>query len=144
MVNRIVASPEALDILEMLKTKHGQHLLFTQSCGGCDYSSVYCYKASEYWVAPHDILVGHISGVPYYADTSQHELFRHAQIMIDVFQGDRSGDLSLEGPEGIIFRVESRQFNDAERAQLAAQEDIPSATSPLINSAGGSSSGFRN
>jgi uncharacterized protein (DUF779 family) len=118
MVDRIVATPEALGLLERLKTKHGSPLLFVQSCGGCDHSSAYCYKASEYHVGPHDQLVGEVGGVPYYLDASQHELFRRTQILIRVVPGDRSGDMSLEGTEGVIFRMESRLFTDAECAEL--------------------------
>lgn len=118
MVDRIVATPEALALLETLKTKHGPQLLFTQSCGCCDRSSVYCYKDSEYRVAPHDVLVGRLGGIPYYLDASQHELFRRTQILIRVTPGDRSGDMSLEGTEGVIFRMESRLFTEAECAEL--------------------------
>lgn len=122
MVDRVVASPEALGFLAMLKTKHGPDLLFLQSCGCCDYSSIYCYKQSEYWLSPHDVLIGEIDGVPYYQDTSQHELFERTQIRIIVVKGDRSGDMSIEGTEGIIFRMESRLFSEAEYAELEASE----------------------
>lgn len=122
MVDRVVASPEALDFLAMLQSKHGPDLLFLQSCGCCDHSSVYCYKQSEYWLAPHDVRIGEVGGVPYYLDTWQHELFKRTQIRITVVSGDRSGDMSIEGTEGIIFRLESRLFSDAECAELAAAE----------------------
>lgn len=118
MVDRIVAAPEALSLLETLKTKHGPNLLFVQSCGGCDRSSVYCYKEGEFMVAAHDVLVGTVGGMPYYLDASQYELFRHTQILIGVIKGDRSGDMSIEGTEGVIFRMESRLFTEAECAEL--------------------------
>lgn len=118
MVDRIVVTPEALALLDTLKAKHGPNLLFTQSCGGTDRSSVYCYKQSEYAVAPHDVLIGDIGGTPYYLDASQHQLFRRTQILISVCPGDRSGDMSLEGTEGIIFRLQSRLFSEAECAEL--------------------------
>lgn len=118
MVDRIVAAPEALSLLETLKTKHGPNLLFVQSCGGCDRSSVYCYKEGEFMVAAHDVLVGTVGGMPYYLDASQNELFRHTQILIGVIKGDRSGDMSIEGTEGVIFRMESRLFTEAECAEL--------------------------
>lgn len=124
MVDRIVATPEALSLLETLKMKHGADLLFVQSCGCCDRSSVYCYKQGEYLVAAHDVLVGHIGGVPYYLDASQHDLFRRTQIRIGVTPGDRSGDMSIEGTEGVIFRMESRLFTDAECDALDAQEAL--------------------
>lgn len=124
MVDRVVATPEALELLETLKRKHGPRLLFLQSCACCDHSPVYCYPASEYVLAAHDVLVGHIGGMPYYLDASQHALFGRIQILIGVIKGNRSGDMSLEGTEGIIFRMQSRLFTEAEQAELEAAETV--------------------
>lgn len=122
MVDRVVASPEALQLLERLQHKHGPDLMFMQSCACCDTSSVYCYKVGEHMVTSHDTLIGHIGGVPYYVDASQNELFKRTQVVIKVVKGDRSGDMSLEGTEGIIFRLETRLFTEAECAELNASE----------------------
>jgi len=119
MVDRIIATPEALDLLRLLKHKHGPHLLFMQSNACCDHSPIYCYKKGEYQVSPHDVLIGAVDGVPYYADRTQHALFQNTQVIISVVQGDRSGDLSLEGTEGVIFRLTSRQLSASECAELA-------------------------
>lgn len=120
MIDRVVATPEALALLATLKRKHGPQLLFLQSCGCCDHSSVYCYPQHEYVLSPHDVRIGEVGGVPYYLDASQHALFGPLQILLGVVEGDRSGDMSLEGTEGLIFRIESRLFTDAEQAALAA------------------------
>lgn len=120
MVDRVVATPEALDLIEVLKKKHGPHLLFIHACGGCDHSSAYCYKEGEYMVATQDVLIGEIGGVPYYLDSSQHELFMRTKIVISVAKGDRSGDFSLEGTEGLAFHAGSRPFTEAESAELEA------------------------
>lgn len=116
MVDPIIATPEALDLLRLLKRKHGSRLLFMQSNACCDHSPIYCYKEGEYQVSPHDVLVGAVDGVPYYADRSQHALFLNTQVIISVVKGDRSGDLSLEGTEGVIFRLTSRQLSASECA----------------------------
>lgn len=118
MVDPIIATPEALDLLRLLKRKHGPHLLFMQSNACCDHSPIYCYKEGEYLVSPHDVLVGAVDGVPYYVDTAQHVLFQNTQVVISVVKGDRSGDLSLEGTEGVIFRLTSRPLSDSECAEL--------------------------
>lgn len=120
MVDRIVATPEALALLDRLKQQHGPQLMFLQVCGCCDHSSVYCYKVGEYLLAPQDVYIGDVGGVPYYQEASQHSLCERTQILIRVVPGDRSGDLSLEGTEGVIFRMESRLFSDAELAELNA------------------------
>ena len=114
MEHRVEATPEALALLDVLKRKHGPKLLFIQSCGCCDHSSVYCYKEGEYMPAPQDVLVGSVGGVPFYLDASQHALLKRKQIVIGAVKGDRSGDFSLDGPEGLIFRTETRALNEAE------------------------------
>lgn len=106
--DRIAATPEALELLATLKAEYGPNLLFVQSSGCCDHSSMYCYKESEYAVSPNDVLVGTVGGLPYYPDASQHELFTRTQIVIGVVKSNRSGDMSLEGTEGVIFRMNSQ------------------------------------
>ncbi|RTL53160.1 MAG: DUF779 domain-containing protein [Rhodocyclaceae bacterium] len=120
MEKRVMAAPEALDLLKVLKERYGPDLLFIQICGYCDHSSVYCYKVGEFMVSPQDVLIGRIDGVPYYVDASQHELFKRRQIIISVVKGDRSGDLSLEGTEGVIFRVSSHELSEEEFSKLDA------------------------
>lgn len=118
MADRIIATPEALELLHLLRHKHGPGLLFVQSNACCDHSPIYCYKEGEYLVSPHDVLVGAVDGVPYYVDLAQNALFKDTQVVIGVVKGDRSGDLSLEGTEGVIFHLTSRRLPAPERPGL--------------------------
>ena len=49
MVERVVATPAALALIETLKAKHGE-LMFHQSGGCCDGSAPMCYPRREFLV----------------------------------------------------------------------------------------------
>jgi uncharacterized protein (DUF779 family) len=116
-VRRVVATPAALELIELLKEKHGP-LMFHQSGGCCDGSSPMCYPLGEFRVGEQDVLLGEIGGCPFYIGAAQYEYWKHTQLIIDVVPG-RGGMFSLEGPEGKRFHTRSRLFTDKEWATLA-------------------------
>ena len=120
MVQRVVATLEAVQLIEQLKRKHGA-LMFHQSGGCCDNSAANCYLPGEITTGAGDVLLGEIGGCPFYISKSQHEYWKHTQLIIDVIEG-QGGTFSLEGPEGKAFHTRSRVFSDAEWAELAAGE----------------------
>ena len=115
-VPRVTATPAALELIEMLRGKHGP-LMFHQSGGCCDGSAPMCYPQDELMVGEQDRLLGHIGGMPFYISASQFEYWKHTQLIIDVVPG-RGGMFSLEGPEGKRFLTRSRLFSDAEYEAL--------------------------
>ncbi len=121
MVARVIATPAALELIERLKTKHGE-LMFHQSGGCCDNSAANCYLPTDLTIGAGDKHLGDIGGVPFYISKSQFEYWKHTQLIIDVIDG-HGGTFSLEGPEGKAFHTRSRVFNDAERAELRATDD---------------------
>ncbi|KAA0549506.1 DUF779 domain-containing protein [Bacillus sp. BGMRC 2118] len=116
MVLKVTATKSALDLIEKLKSKHGE-LLFHQSGGCCDGSSPMCFSRSDFLIAEADVLLGEIGGCPFYMTKAQYEYWKHTQLIIDVVPG-RGGMFSLEGPEGIRFLTRSRVFTESERAEL--------------------------
>ncbi|MFD3448870.1 DUF779 domain-containing protein [Microbacteriaceae bacterium 4G12] len=116
-VERVIATPEALELIGKLKEKHGP-LLFHQSGGCCDGSSPMCYGADEFLIGDHDVLLEYIGGCPFYIAAAQYEYWRHTQLIIDVVAG-RGGMFSLEGPEGKRFLTRSRVFSKEEMKQLS-------------------------
>ncbi|MGM8213695.1 DUF779 domain-containing protein [Virgibacillus sp. W0430] len=116
MVERVVATEEALALIETLKEIHGP-LMFHQSGGCCDGSSPMCYPRNEFRTGESDILLGDIGNSPFYMAKDQYEYWKHTQLIIDVVDG-RGGMFSLEGPEGKRFLTRSRVFTDDERAAL--------------------------
>ena len=88
MVDKVIATPTALELIAFLKTKHGPNLLFHQS-GGC----------------------------AFYIGKAQYEHWKHTQLIIDVIDGS-GGDFSLETPEGKGFLTRSRVFTAQELNEL--------------------------
>jgi uncharacterized protein (DUF779 family) len=118
MVDKVVATQAALDLIEHLKRKHGP-VMFHQSGGCCDNSAANCYLPGELTIGAGDVLLGEIGGSPFYMSKSQYEYWKHTQLIIDVIDG-HGGTFSLEGPEGKAFHTRSRLFTDAEWAELDA------------------------
>lgn len=120
MVERVVATPEALALIERLKAQHGAGLMFYQSHGCCDGSSPMCYLVGELTPSRYDLLIGKIGGCPFYISESQYQYWKSSQLVIGVSQGS-AGTFSLEEPEGVCFATGSRLFTDAENQALDAQ-----------------------
>lgn len=117
MVERVIATPAALELISRLSERHGP-LMFHQSGGCCDGSSPMCYPAGEFRVGGGDVKLGAIGGAPFFIGAAQFEYWRHTQLIVDVVPGRGSG-FSLEAPEGLRFLTRSRVFSDAELDALA-------------------------
>jgi len=117
MVDRVVATAAALELIDLLKEKHGPALIFHQSGGCCDNSSPNCFLPSELTIGAADVHLGDIGGVPFYMSRMQYAYWQHTQLIIDAIDG-RDGSFSLEGPEGKAFHSRSRVFSGAELAEL--------------------------
>ncbi|HQR47832.1 MAG TPA: DUF779 domain-containing protein [Steroidobacteraceae bacterium] len=125
MVERVSATPEALELIAVLRGQHGD-LMFHQSGGCCDGSSPMCYPRGEFLVGNSDVLLGEIGGCPFYMSRAQFEYWRHTHLTIDVVPG-RGGMFSLEGPTGRRFLTRSRLFTDDEARLLETAEPAPAA-----------------
>jgi uncharacterized protein len=116
MVERVVATEKAVDLIARLKETHGA-LLLHQSGGCCDGSSPMCFPRAEFRTGPSDVLLGEIAGCPVYIGAAQFELWRHTQLIIDVVPG-RGAGFSVEAPGGLRFLTRGRVFSEAELASL--------------------------
>lgn len=116
MIERVIATDATLELMELLKNKHGP-LMFHQSGGCCDGSSPMCYPDGELIIGNQDVLLGYIGGAPFYMHKKQFEYWKHTQLIIDVVDG-RGGMFSLEGVEGKRFLTRSRAFTAEENMQL--------------------------
>ncbi|MDX9718731.1 DUF779 domain-containing protein [Thauera sp. WH-2] len=121
MVERVIATPAALELIAQLKAEHGPELMFHQSGGCCDNSAANCYLPTDLTIGPHDVRLGEIGGVPFYMSASQYEYWKHTQLIIDVVEG-QGGTFSLEGGTGKAFHTRSRLFSDEELAEIDAEE----------------------
>ena len=121
---RVDATPEALDLIERLRTKHGA-LMFHQSGGCCDGSSPMCFPLGELMIGGSDVKLGEIGGAPFYMSAAQFEYWKHTKLTIDVVPG-RGGMFSLENGEGVRFLTRSCIFTEDELARLDPVE-IPAS-----------------
>lgn len=124
MVEKVIATPAALELIERLKSRHGPGLMFHQSGGCCDNSAANCYLLGELTIGQGDVYLGQIGGCPFYIGKAQYEYWRHTQLIIDVIEG-HGGTFSLEGPEGKAFHTRSRVFTAEELAELDAEMSTP-------------------
>ena len=120
MVEKVIATPAALELIEFLKQKHGA-LMFHQSGGCCDNSAANCYLPGEITMGAGDVHLGTIGGCDFYISKSQYATWKHTQLIIDVIDGHGGGTFSLEGPEGKAFHTRSRVFNAEELEELALE-----------------------
>jgi uncharacterized protein len=120
MVEKVVATAAALELVGFLKQKYGT-VMFHQSGGCCDNSAANCYLPGEITMGAGDVFLGKIGDADFYIGKSQYETWKHTQLIIDVIEGT-GGTFSLEGPEGKAFHTRSRVFTAQELAELDAQE----------------------
>ena len=120
MVEKVVATPAAVELIEFLKQKHGGQLMFHQSGGCCDNSAANCLLPGEILIGQGDVHLGDIAGCPFYISKAQYATWKHTQLIIDVIEGT-GGTFSLEGPEGKAFHTRSRVFTPEELAELEQQ-----------------------
>jgi uncharacterized protein len=116
MVEKVVATQAALELVDFLQKKHGT-VMFHQSGGCCDNSAANCYLPGEITMGAGDVFLGEIGGAQFYISTSQYETWKHTQLIIDVIDG-HGGTFSLEGSEGKAFHTRSRVFTTAEMIEL--------------------------
>jgi uncharacterized protein (DUF779 family) len=121
MVEKVIATDAALELVAFLKTKHGPNLMFHQSGGCCDGSAANCYLPGEITMGAGDVYLGDIGGCPFYIGRAQYALWKHTQLIIDVIDAFGGGTFSLEGPQGKAFHTRSRVFNATELAALAQE-----------------------
>ena len=121
MVDRVIATPATLELIDVLRAKYGPRLFFHQSGGCCDNSAANCYLLGEITMGQGDVFLGNIGGCAFYMSKSQYATWRHTQLIIDVIEG-HGGTFSLEGPGGKAFHTRSRVFTAEEMAQIEAEE----------------------
>jgi uncharacterized protein (DUF779 family) len=118
-LERVTATPAALDFIEQLRQRHGP-LMFFQSGGCCDGSAPMCYPAGEFNLSDTDVYLGNLGGVPFYIGIEQFGYWEHTQLIIDVVAGN-GGMFSLDNGTGKRFLTRSRLFSDEECSLLRAQ-----------------------
>ena len=103
---QVSATDSALELIDLIKERHGNELLFHQSGGCCDGSAPMCFPKAEYMTGPQDVLVGEIGGVPFVMNGEQYKLWKHTNLIIDAIKGG-GGMFSLDNGTGQRFLTRS-------------------------------------
>ena len=114
-IQRVRATPEALELIERLVEKHGP-VAFFQTGGCCDGTATKCLTRAELLPSEDEIKVGEVGGAPVYVEIEEYRRWGRPDFVIDVADG-AAGAFSLEGLEELHFV--SRAPADAPR-DLAA------------------------
>ncbi|MCK0188806.1 DUF779 domain-containing protein [Arenibacter sp. F20364] len=122
MVKRVLISENARQVLEQLKSQHGE-LMFHQSGGCCDGSSPMCFPKGELMLNETDVYLGDVANCAFYMSKDQFEYWKHTQLTVDVTEG-RGSSFSLEIPLGLRFVIKSRLFTGDEFAQLRPVDTV--------------------
>ncbi|MEM6344520.1 MAG: DUF779 domain-containing protein [Bacteroidota bacterium] len=117
MVKRVLITSEAQEVVDQLRSEHGE-LMFHQSGGCCDGSSPMCFPKGELMINETDIWLGDVHGCEFYMSMDQFEYWKHTQLTVDVVAG-RGASFSLEIPMGIRFVIKSRLYSEEESEQLS-------------------------
>ena len=116
---RVVATAAAVEAIEGLVAEHGP-VMFFQSGGCCDGSMPLCFGEGEFVIGSHDVLLGTVSGCPFYIDHRQYEAWKHTQLILDVADGEPEG-FSLGAGRDHHFVIKSRVFDRGELDALRSE-----------------------
>ncbi len=105
-IQRVKASPEALELIERLVDDHGP-LAFLQLGECVEGSSVMCLTRAELLPSDDDVKLGEIGGAPFYIAAAQYERGGRPTLLVDVAPGPRKG-LPLQGLEHVHFVTRTR------------------------------------
>ncbi|MGV8916558.1 MAG: DUF779 domain-containing protein [Pseudomonas sp.] len=119
MIERIFATPAAVELIQQLKSIHGP-LLFHQS-GATDDDCPLCLPIHEFQPCPKDVFVGKVGDCPFYLGEGLHEYWQLSQLTLDVAPGVLE-KLSLESPLGEHFAIHARAFDPRELEELRSAQ----------------------
>lgn len=118
MVERVVATDKAVELIHFLKDKHQADIVFHQSGGCCEGSKPMCFLADEFRLGQVDKLLGYVDeDVPFYMHESLYNYSKHTQHILDVVDSFGSG-FSIEALEGKSFLIRARVFSDDEYEEV--------------------------
>ena len=99
-------TPAALDAIAHLVSDGGP-VMFFQSGGCCDGSLPMCFRAGEFKIGDHDVLMGVEGDSEFYIDHRQYEVWKATRRTLDVADGEPE-EFSLPAGPGHYFVTRSR------------------------------------
>lgn len=118
MIKRLDVTDKALELIEELRTKHGE-LMFYQAGGCCEGTQPQCFEKGTFYPRMNDVLIGHVAGFEFWVDRDLFEYWQHAHFTLDVLDGFGPGGFSLESPLGKTFKIHYRLFSEEELQNIS-------------------------
>ena len=116
-MKRVDATEKAINLLNELKAKHGDLMLY-QAGGCCEGTQPQCFRKGEFYLRYKDVCIGEIDGVEFWVDKDLFEYWKHAHFTLDVTDAIGAGGFSLETPYGKTFVIQYRLFTEEESLNL--------------------------
>ena len=117
MIKRITATTSAIEMITILKEKHGE-LMFYQAGGCCEGTQPQCFEKGGFYLRTGDVCIGTIENTEFWVDNDLFQYWKHAHFTLDVTDGIGAGGFSLETPYGKTFKVNYRLFTEEEVMNL--------------------------
>ena len=118
MVERVVATDKAIELIHFLKDKYDKPFAFHQSGGCCEGSKPLCLLQEDFKPGQIDVLLGYVDGdVPFYMHENLYNYSKHTQHVLDVVDSFGSG-FSIESIENKSFLIRARVFTDEEYEEV--------------------------
>ncbi len=112
-MGKVTATLAVLELLAEIVADHGP-VMFHQSSGCCDGSSLLFYAPGECLPGGRDVKLGEVGGMPLYGSGSQYEVWKHSDLIIDMVKGC-----------GWIFSLDNgRQKRSLTRSAVCALPDV--------------------
>ena len=117
MVKRIDVTEKALEIIKILKEKHGD-LMFYQAGGCCEGTQPQCFEKGGFYLRTNDVMIGLVDEFEFWLDRDLYEYWKFSHFTLDIVDGFGPGGFSLETPLGKTFKIEYRLFTEDELNDL--------------------------
>lgn len=118
MVNRIDSTQKAKDLIQELKSKHGE-LMFYQAGGCCEGTQPQCFEKGGFFPRMNDVMIGEVENSEFWVDKDLFEYWKYSHFELDVLDGFGAGGFSLETPLNKTFKINYRLFTEEELKNLA-------------------------
>nr|WP_315146711.1 DUF779 domain-containing protein [uncultured Flavobacterium sp.] len=117
MIKRITATASAIEMIAILKEKHGELMLY-QAGGCCEGTQPQCFEKGGFYLRTGDVCIGTIENTEFWVDNDLFQYWKHAHFTLDLINGFGAGGFSLETPMKKTFRIEYRLFTAEETQNL--------------------------
>ena len=117
MVKRIDVTEKALEVIKILKEKHGD-LMFYQAGGCCEGTQPQCFEKGGFYLRTNDVMIGLVDKFEFWLDRDLFEYWKFSHFTLDIVDGFGPGGFSLETPLGKTFKIEYRLFTEDELNDL--------------------------